>query len=76
MEEKSETKILPLTPPPKTARILTKPQKIMTIITAQLLKRLVWETEVNKIDCMRALKNSNGDIGEAIKWLKTKGIYN
>ena len=48
----------------------------MTIITAKLLKRLVWETEVNKIDCMRALKNSNGNIREAIKWLKTKGIYN
>jgi len=47
----------------------------MTTIAAQLLKRLVWETEVNRIDCMRALKNSNGDIGEAIKWLKTKGIY-
>ena len=25
---------------------------------------------------MRALKNSNGDIGEAIKWLRMKGIYN
>jgi len=48
----------------------------MTIITAKLLKRLVWETGVNKIDCMRALKNSNGDIGEAIKWLRMKGIYN
>jgi elongation factor Ts len=48
----------------------------MTIITAQLLKRLVWETAVNKIDCVRALKNSNGDIGEAIKWLRNKGIYN
>jgi elongation factor Ts len=48
----------------------------MTAITAQLVKRLEWETEVNKIDCMRALKNSNGDIGEAIKWLRMKGIYN
>ena len=48
----------------------------MTIITAQLLKRLVWETGVGKMDCKKALKNSNGDIGEAIKWLKTKGIYN
>jgi elongation factor Ts len=48
----------------------------MTIITAKLVKRLMWETEVNKIDCMRALKNSNGDIGEAIKWLRMKGIYN
>jgi translation elongation factor EF-Ts len=65
-----------LTPPPKTAIILTKPQKIMTIITAKLLKRLVWETAVNKIYCVRALKNSNGDIGEAIKWLRNKGIYN
>ena len=48
----------------------------MTTITAKLLKILVWETGVNKIDCMRALKNSNGDIGEAIKWLRMKGICN
>ena len=48
----------------------------MTIITAQLVKRLEWETGVNRINCMRALKNSNGDIGEAIRWLRMKGIYN
>ena len=47
----------------------------MTIITAQLVKRLEWETGVNRIDCKRALNHSNGDIGEAIRWLKTKGIY-
>jgi translation elongation factor EF-Ts len=48
----------------------------MTKITAQLVKRLEWETGVNRIDFMRALKNSNGDIGEAIRWLRMKGIYN
>jgi elongation factor Ts len=48
----------------------------MTIITAKLVKRLMWETGSGMINCKKALDNSNGDIGEAIRWLKTKGIYN
>ena len=48
----------------------------MTIITAKLVKRLMWETGLGMINCKKALDNSNGDIGEAIRWLKTKGIYN
>jgi elongation factor Ts len=47
----------------------------MTTITAKLVKRLQWETGVGAMDCKKALDNSNGDIGEAIRWLKTKGIY-
>lgn len=47
----------------------------MTVITAKLVKRLKWETEVSTADCLQALKNSNGDLGEAIRWLKQKGIY-
>lgn len=47
----------------------------MTIITAKLVKRLVWETGSGMMDCKKALENSNGNIGEAIEWLKTKGIY-
>jgi elongation factor Ts len=48
----------------------------MTIITAKLVKRLMWETGLGMINCKKALDNSNGDIGEAIKWLRMKGIYN
>jgi len=48
----------------------------MTTITSKLVKRLVWETGVKMIDCKIALDNTNGDIKEAIKWLKNKGIYN
>lgn len=47
----------------------------MTAITAKLVKRLEWETGVNRMDCKKALNNSNGDLGEAIRWLKQKGIY-
>jgi elongation factor Ts len=48
----------------------------MTIITAKLVKRLMWETGLGMINCKKALDNSNGDIGEAIRWLRMKGIYN
>jgi len=53
-----------------------KPTKnIMTKITSKLIRRLEWETGAGRMDCKKALDNSNGDIGEAIKWLKMKGIY-
>jgi len=48
----------------------------MTIITAKLVKRLQWETGAGMMDCKKALDNSNGDIGEAIRWLRNKGICN
>ena len=47
----------------------------MTKITSKLIRRLEWETGAGRMDCKKALDNSNGDIGEAIKWLKMKGIY-
>lgn len=47
----------------------------MTTITAKLVKRLEWETKVSRIDCLVALKKTNGDLGSAIKWLKDKGIW-
>jgi elongation factor Ts len=47
----------------------------MTTITAKLVKRLQWETGVGMMLCKKALDNSNGDIGQAIRWLRNKGIY-
>ena len=48
----------------------------MTIITAKLVKILQWETGAGMMDCKKALDNSNGDIGEAIRWLRNKEICN
>lgn len=47
----------------------------MATITAKLVKRLEWETGVCKMDCLVALRESNGDLGSAMKWLKEKGIW-
>ena len=46
----------------------------MTAITVKLVKRLEWETGAKRIDCLVALKESDGNLGRAIKWLKDKGI--
>ena len=47
----------------------------MTTITTKMVKRLEWETGVSRMDCLVALKESNGDLGSAIKWLNDKGIW-
>ena len=47
----------------------------MTTITTKMVKRLEWETGVGRMDCLRALREANGDLGSAMKWLKDKGIW-
>lgn len=47
----------------------------MTAITSKLLRKLQWETGVGAMDCYRALKETNGDLQSAMKWLKDKGIW-
>lgn len=43
-------------------------------ITAQLIKELRDRTGAGMMDCKKALTNSNGDMDEAIKWLRENGI--
>ncbi len=41
---------------------------------ASLIKKLKDMTNAGLMDCKRALEENNGDIDEAIKWLREKGI--
>lgn len=43
-------------------------------ITAQLVKQLRETTGAGMMDCKKALQETNGDIEQAIKWLREKGI--
>ena len=43
-------------------------------VTAQLIKELRDRTGAGMMDCKKALTNSNGDMDEAIKWLRENGI--
>lgn len=45
-------------------------------ITAQLVKQLREMTGAGMMDCKKALQENNGDIEQAIKWLREKGISN
>ena len=46
----------------------------MAAITAKLVKELRDKTSAGMMDCKKALNESNGDMGAAIDWLRTKGI--
>ncbi|MCK4338449.1 MAG: translation elongation factor Ts, partial [Candidatus Cloacimonetes bacterium] len=43
-------------------------------ITAKMVKELRDKTKVGLMDCKKALSNAKGDINEAIKILRKKGI--
>lgn len=43
-------------------------------ITASMVKELREKTGVGMMDCKKALAENNGDIEEAIDWLRTKGL--
>lgn len=45
-----------------------------TVITAELVKTLRDKTGAGMMDCKRALNACNGDLEEAVQWLRTKGI--
>ncbi|AGM25215.1 translation elongation factor Ts [Spiroplasma chrysopicola] len=44
------------------------------VVTAQLVKELRTATGAGMLDCKKALEETNGNIDEAIKWLREKGI--
>ena len=43
-------------------------------ITAQAVKELRDRTGAGMMDCKKALTETNGDMNEAIKYLRTKGL--
>ena len=46
----------------------------MAVVTAELVKRLRDLTGAGMMDCKKALEVSNGDIEEAVIWLREQGI--
>ena len=46
----------------------------MAEITAALVKELRERTGVGMMDCKRALSETDGDLDEAVDWLRTKGL--
>ena len=46
----------------------------MTNITAALVKALRDKTGAGMMDCKRALTETDGDVEEAVDWLRTKGL--
>jgi len=46
----------------------------MTNITAALVKTLRDKTGAGMMDCKRALTETDGDVEEAVDWLRTKGL--
>jgi elongation factor Ts len=46
----------------------------MAEISAKLVKQLKDKTNAGIMDCKKALTATNGDIDEAVKWLREKGI--
>src|SRR3954466_3602857 len=46
----------------------------MAEITAQLVKELRDKSGVGMMDCKKALTENNGDIEQAIDWLRAKGL--
>lgn len=46
----------------------------MANITAQMVKELREKTSAGMLDCKKALDSTNGDMEEAVKWLREKGI--
>ena len=46
----------------------------MTIITAELVKTLREKTGAGMMDCKKALTETNGDMEQAIDWLRKKGL--
>jgi elongation factor Ts len=44
------------------------------VVTAALVKELRDKTGAGMMDCKRALSDSNGDIEEAVDWLRKKGL--
>jgi len=43
-------------------------------VTAQMVKELREKTSAGMLDCKKALEATNGDMEEAVKWLREKGI--
>ncbi len=46
----------------------------MSIITAELVKELREKSGAGMMDCKKALSETNGNVEEAIDWLRTKGL--
>lgn len=46
----------------------------MAAVTAKLVKELRERTAAGMMDCKKALDASDGDIGKACEWLRTKGL--
>ena len=46
----------------------------MTNITAAMVKELRETTSAGMLDCKKALTETNGDMEQAIDWLRKKGL--
>ena len=46
----------------------------MAEVTIKLVQRFQHETGASILNCIKALKETNGDTKKALKWLKEKGI--
>lgn len=46
----------------------------MAEISAKLVKELRDKTNAGMMDCKKALKENDGDMGKAVEWLRQKGI--
>ena len=46
----------------------------MTNITAAMVKELRETTSAGRLDCKKALTETNGDMEQAIDWLRKKGL--
>ena len=46
----------------------------MAEITAALVKELREKTDAGMMDCKKALTETQGDMGKAVEWLRTKGL--
>ena len=44
------------------------------MISASMVKELREKTGAGMLDCKKALEASNGDMEEAVTWLREKGI--
>ena len=46
----------------------------MAVVTAALVKELRESTGAGMMDCKKALSETDGDLGQAVDWLRKKGL--
>ena len=56
------------------AEKLEKKRNVMVAVSAQMVKALREQTGAGMMDCKKALNETGGVLGDAIDWLRTKGL--